>query len=119
MGGHVYILASRKYGTLYVGVTSDLHKRIFQHRSGTFAGFTQRHRVYRLMYVESYDDIEAAIMREKRMKEWQRSWKIQLIERDNPDWDDLAVSLLGFDPLPASKPTHRRPGESRDPRTRR
>ena len=117
MGGHVYILASRKHGTIYIGVTSDLPKRIHEHRAGLVRGFTRRYGVKRLVHVETYDDIEAAIVREKRMKEWQRSWKVQLIERENPHWDDLAISLLGFAPLPAAKLRHRHPGESRDPRT--
>jgi putative endonuclease len=119
MGGHVYILASRNHGTIYIGVTSDLPKRIYEHRNGVVRGFTRRYGLKRLVYVETFDDIEAAITREKRMKEWQRNWKIQLIERDNPHWDDLAVSILGFDPLPAPKPPHRHPGESRDPRPRK
>jgi putative endonuclease len=119
MGGHVYILASRKQGTLYIGVTSDLPKRVYEHRIGAVRGFTRRYGVKRLVYVETFEDIEAAIAREKRMKEWQRNWKVQLIERDNPDWNDLAVSILGFDPLPAPRIFHRHPGESRDPRTRK
>ncbi|MFL6844654.1 MAG: GIY-YIG nuclease family protein [Allosphingosinicella sp.] len=119
MGGHVYILASRKHGTLYIGVTSDLPKRIYEHRVDAVPGFTRRYGVKRLVYFETFDDIEAAIVREKRMKEWQRSWKIQLIERANPDWTDLAVKLLGFEPLPSPPVLHRHPGESRDPRTRK
>jgi putative endonuclease len=118
MGGYVYILASRKHGTLYVGVTSDLPKRIYEHRTGDIPGFTRKHNIKRLVYLEQHEDIEAAIRREKQVKEWQRDWKIALIERDNPDWDDLAVALLGFDPLPQATPVHRHPGESRDPRTR-
>ncbi|HEX8573645.1 MAG TPA: GIY-YIG nuclease family protein [Allosphingosinicella sp.] len=119
MGGYVYILASRKHGTLYIGVTSDLPVRVYQHRIGAVRGFTRRYAVNRLVYFEAFDDIEAAIVREKRMKEWQRDWKIQLIERDNPDWSDLAVSILGFDPLPSPSLFHRHPGEGRDPRTRK
>jgi putative endonuclease len=118
MGGYVYILASRKHGTLYIGVTSDLAKRVFEHRTGAIGGFTRRYGLKRLVYVEAFGDIEAAITREKRMKEWRRDWKIQLIERDNPNWNDLAVTLLGFDPLPTVAIPHRDPGESRDPRTR-
>ena len=110
MGGHVYILASRRYGTLYVGVTSDLARRIGEHRAGLAGGFTRQYGVKRLVYLESLDDIRDAIVREKRIKEWKRDWKIALIERENPMWDDLAVSLLGFDPPPS-----RHPGEGRDP----
>ncbi len=118
MGGTVYMLASRRHGTLYIGVTSDLLKRVYEHRTGAMPGFTRKHAVKRLVYLESHDDIEAAITREKQLKEWRRDWKIELIERDNPTWDDLAITLLGFDPLPAQTLPHRHPGESRDPRTR-
>ena len=86
-----YILASQKLGTLYIGVTSDLAARIWQHRSGTVPGFTTRYRVYRLVHAEFFDDMAAAIAREKQLKRWHRSWKINLIESDNPDWKDLAV----------------------------
>ena len=99
MGGYVYILASRKHGTLYVGCTSDLPKRMFEHREGLAPGFSRDHEVKRLVYFEPHDDIEAAILRERQLKEWRRAWKIQLIEKENPFWDDLAVSLLGFEPL--------------------
>ncbi len=119
MGGYIYILASRKHGTLYIGVTSDLPKRVYEHRVGAVRGFTRRYGLKRLVYFEAFDDIEAAILREKRMKEWQRDWKIRLIERDNPGWNDLAVSVLGFDPLPSRPLPPRHPGESRDPRARK
>jgi putative endonuclease len=89
-----------------------LPRRIYEHRIGAVPGFTRRHNVKLLVYLETYDDIEAAIVREKRLKEWQRDWKIRLIERDNPDWNDLAVALLGFEPLPADLHSHRHPGES-------
>jgi putative endonuclease len=102
MAGYVYILASRRNGTLYVGATTDLPKRIYEHREGLVAGFTRTYGVKRLVYVETYDDISDAIVRERRMKEWLRAWKVRLIETDNPFWDDLAVSLLGFEPLPPS-----------------
>jgi len=112
MGGHVYILASKRYGTLYTGVTSDLGKRVGEHRAGLLPGFTRDYGVKRLVFVESHDDIRDAIVREKRIKGWKRDWKIALIERGNPLWDDLAVSMLGFAPLP--RPI-RHPGEGRDP----
>ncbi|HZF42580.1 MAG TPA: GIY-YIG nuclease family protein [Sphingomonadaceae bacterium] len=118
MAGHVYILASRRHGTLYIGVTSDLPKRIYQHREGLAPGFTRKHGIKRLVHVETFERIEDAIVREKRLKEWNRDWKIELLERDNPLWDDLAVTMLGFDPLSTAKPPLRHPGESRDPRTR-
>ena len=104
MGGHVYILASRRHGTLYTGVTSDLARRIFEHREGLIPGFTREYGVKRLVFVETHNDISEAIIREKRIKDWKRDWKINLIERDNPLWDDLAVSLLGFEPLPPARP---------------
>ena len=87
-----YILASQKRGTLYIGVTSDIAARIWQHRSGAVPGFTTRHRVYRLVHAEFFDDMAAAIAREKQLKRWHRPWKINLIEAENPDWNDLAVT---------------------------
>jgi putative endonuclease len=114
VAGHVYILASRRNGTLYTGVTTDLPKRIYEHRTGIIPGFTRRHGVKRLVHVETHHDVTEAIVRERRIKEWRRAWKLDLIERDNPDWTDLAVTLLGFDPLPEIAPS-RHPGESRDP----
>jgi putative endonuclease len=85
----VYIMASRKHGTLYVGVTSELLNRAAQHREGVMDGFTKQYGVKRLVWYEWYDGIEAAIHREKRLKKYKREWKINLIERDNPNWDDL------------------------------
>ncbi|MBO9581892.1 MAG: GIY-YIG nuclease family protein [Sphingobium sp.] len=87
-----YILASQKRGTLYVGVTSDLAARIWQHRSGEIEGFTSRYRVYRLVHAEFFETMENAITREKQLKRWHRIWKINLIEESNPDWTDLAVT---------------------------
>ena len=95
----VYFLASRRHGTIYIGVTSDLMARLHQHRSGTIPGFTSTHGVWRLVYFEMYDDMYTAIAREKQLKAWRRAWKIALIEESNPEWADLAVGL-GFDPLP-------------------
>ncbi len=85
----VYILASRRNGTLYVGVTNDIARRVFEHREGQAGSFTGRYGVHRLVYVEAHDDIRYAIQREKRIKRWQRRWKLDLIERRNPDWRDL------------------------------
>ena len=87
--GAVYILASRKHGTLYIGVTADLMHRVSQHRAGETEGFTQRYGVKRLVWFEHHDSIVAAIQREKSLKKYRREWKINLIERDNPNWDDL------------------------------
>jgi putative endonuclease len=90
-GYFVYILASRKSGTLYIGVTEDLERRLWQHRQHNPRSFTSRYKVHRLVWFEEHADITAAIAREKALKEWQRAWKIQLIEKDNPDWSDLSV----------------------------
>ncbi|MBO6837613.1 MAG: GIY-YIG nuclease family protein [Alphaproteobacteria bacterium] len=90
----VYILASDRNGTLYVGVTSDLPKRIWEHRNGVAEGFTKKFGVHRLVYAESHETMEAAILREKRVKEWKRAWKIELIEKANPQWRDLYDSLF-------------------------
>lgn len=94
----VYILASRHYGTLYIGVTNDLHRRMIEHRSGEVPGFTKRYRVTKLMHYETFSDIDQAIQREKSMKEWPRAWKINLIERDNPHWQDLFPVLFEAEP---------------------
>ncbi len=85
----VYILASRRNGTLYVGVTGDLVRRIAQHRSGAAPGFVRNYRVYRLVYAEFHATMSDAILREKRIKRWRRAWKLELIERENPQWLDL------------------------------
>jgi putative endonuclease len=95
----VYIMASRRHGTIYIGVTSDLMARIYQHRSKATRGFSSRHGVARLVYFVMADTMEAAIARDKQLKAWRRDWKIALIERVNPHWEDLAVGL-GFEPLP-------------------
>ena len=88
-GYWVYILASRIGGTLYVGVTNNLVRRIYEHRMGLVEGFTKQYGIHRLVYFEQFDDIEQAILREKRLKKWNRAWKIRLIEENNPNWDDL------------------------------
>jgi putative endonuclease len=85
----VYILASQLGGTLYIGVTNDLVRRIYEHRHGLADGFTKTYEVHRLVYFEQFDQIEFAILREKRLKKWKRAWKIRLIEEHNPDWVDL------------------------------
>ena len=86
---YVYLLASKPYGTLYVGVTSDLVRRVFEHKSRAVPGFTARYRVDTLVWFEAHDSGEAAIRREKQLKEWKRDWKFNLIERSNPHWTDL------------------------------
>jgi putative endonuclease len=90
---YVYLLASRKQGTLYLGVTNDLVRRVYQHKSGEIPGFTSRYGVARLVWFECYDDPENAIAREKELKKWRRVWKIELIEKDNPDWRDLYADI--------------------------
>ena len=89
----VYLLASRPHGTLYVGVTSNLAQRVWQHKSKAVPGFTLRYGVDRLVWFESHSLWETAIRREKQIKEWRRAWKIQLIESDNPHWIDLYYGL--------------------------
>ncbi len=85
----VYILASKRNGTLYIGVTSDLPKRAWEHKNDVVEGFTKRYSVHRLVYYELHEDMESAIRREKHMKEWNRAWKLELIEKQNPDWSDV------------------------------
>jgi putative endonuclease len=89
----VYILASQRNGTLYVGVTSDLARRVWQHRSNAVSGFVQDYRVYKLVFVEFHETMADAILREKRIKKWRRRWKLELIERLNPQWRDLYHEL--------------------------
>jgi len=90
----VYILASRRNGTLYTGVTSSLAERIWQHKNDVTEGFTKRHGVHLLVWYELYDTMESAIRREKAIKEWKREWKLELIEKTNPTWRDLYVSIV-------------------------
>ena len=86
---YVYILASRKLGTLYIGYTSDLARRVYEHREGAIPGFTKKYGVTQLVHYEAFDDPTTAQQRERSLKRWRRDWKINLIERDNPRWDDL------------------------------
>ena len=90
----VYILASRRHGTLYIGVTSNLPARIWQHRNDQVAGFTREHGVHDLVWFEMHDTMASAISREKAIKQWKRGWKIELIERTNPTWRDLYDTIL-------------------------
>src|SRR3989339_620471 len=91
---YVYILASKKNGTLYIGITSDLIKRIYQHKSEQIQGFTQKYAVHKLVYWEQTTDVLSAITREKRLKNWKRKWKIELIEKENPLWENLYYRLI-------------------------
>jgi putative endonuclease len=91
----VYIMASRRNGTLYVGVTNDLIKRVYEHKSDMVDGFTKKYSVHKLVYYEATPDIYVAIEREKRLKKWNRKWKIRLIEKFNPKWKDLYEEVIG------------------------
>jgi putative endonuclease len=92
---YVYILASKVGGTLYIGVTNDLIRRVAEHRLKVVESFTEKYDVVRLVYFEQFDDAENAINREKRLKKWNRAWKIRLIEENNPNWDDLYPGIAG------------------------
>ena len=100
---YVYILASKPQGTMYVGVTNDLIRRVIEHKNGEIPGFTKRYNVKRLVYYEPYEDYEAAIAREKKLKRWRRDWKRSLIEETNPHWADLFPAIApGFTMGPGS-----------------
>ena len=88
---YVYILASKIRGTQYIGVTNDLQRRVYEHKTGNNKGFTKKYSVNKLMYFEVFQSIEDAILREKRLKKWNRNWKIELIEKDNKKWVDLSI----------------------------
>ena len=91
---YVYILASKRNGTLYIGVTNDIVRRVYEHKNDLIEGFTKKYSVHRLVYFEETSDIESAILREKRLKKWNRKWKLELIEKENPNWEDLYDGLL-------------------------
>ena len=90
---YVYLLASKPYGTLYIGTTSDLARRVWEHKNRLVPGFTKRYQVERLVWFETHESAASALRREKQLKEWNRDWKINLLERDNPHWLDLYSSL--------------------------
>ncbi len=90
----VYILASKRNGTLYIGVTNDLIKRVYQHKSELVDGFTKKYHIHNLVYYKQIEDIESAIKREKQLKSWRRLYKLRLIEKDNPNWNDLYYELV-------------------------
>ena len=96
----VYILASKRNGTLYIGVTSDLVKRIWEHKNNVVDGFTKRYGIHTLVWYELHESMQSAIEREKKLKEWKRVWKLELIEKENPDWQDLYIPLFNW--IPAS-----------------
>ena len=92
-GGYVYIMSNKRQGTLYVGVTSNLSRRVWEHREGAVDGFTKRYDLKRLVHYEFYDDIRNALQREKNLKHWPRLWKLALIQDSNPEWTDLYAAL--------------------------
>ncbi|MBS9783850.1 GIY-YIG nuclease family protein [Candidatus Gracilibacteria bacterium] len=89
----IYILSSKRNGTLYIGVTSNLSNRIYQHKNNLVEGFTKKHKIHTLVYFEEFENIHEALQREKQLKKWKREWKIALIEEDNPDWNDISGFL--------------------------
>jgi len=91
---HVYILASKRNGTLYIGVTNNLPRRVFEHKNDFVEEFTKKYHVHRLVYYEGYPDVESAIQRERQMKKWNRHWKINRIEQQNPEWRDLYEDIV-------------------------
>jgi putative endonuclease len=96
---YVYLLASKKNGTLYLGVTNDLLRRVYEHKNNLVDGFTKKYNVYNLVYFEAYEDVHSAIQREKQIKKWNRQWKIDLIVKNNPDWRDLYPEIIDGFPL--------------------
>ena len=92
---YVYVLASKRNGTLYIGVTNDLIKRVAQHKNSEIEGFSKRYKVQQLVYFEDTSDINAALTREKQLKKWKRAWKLRLIEESNPEWRDLYPDIIG------------------------
>jgi len=87
--GYIYILSNRKNGTLYIGITTNLVRRIYEHKTGLIEGFSKRYNLKKLVHIEEYDQYAQAIQREKRLKEWKRAWKLNLINEHNPEWSDL------------------------------
>jgi len=95
MAYFVYIMASQRHGTLYIGVTNNLIRSVYEHREKITPGFTAKYNINRLVWFDQTDSIESAIQHEKPLKHWQRAWKIEMIEKANPEWEDLYASLLG------------------------
>ena len=96
---YVYSLASKKNGTLYLGVTNDIARRVYEHKNNLVDGFTKKYSVHCLVYFEVCEDVRVAIQREKNIKKWRRRWKIELIEKNNPDWRDLYFEVIDGFPL--------------------
>ncbi len=97
---YVYILASKRNGTLYIGVTNNLERRVYEHKTNTIRGFTSKYNVHQLVYYEQTTDINSALQREKQLKKWNRKWKLALIEKDNPNWNDLSEDWMPDRSLP-------------------
>jgi putative endonuclease len=91
---YVYILASRRYGTVYIGVTNDLIRRVYEHKTNSVDGFTKKYKVHTLVYYEQYVDVDVAIAREKQLKSWNKAWKVKLISKENPYWRDLYFYII-------------------------
>ncbi len=91
---YVYILANKQNGTVYIGVTSDIVKRVWEHKNNLVDGFTKKYDIHTLVYFETFEDIEEAIKREKQLKKWNRKWKLDLIEKGNPEWEDLYEQII-------------------------
>ncbi|MFA5777355.1 MAG: GIY-YIG nuclease family protein [Parcubacteria group bacterium] len=91
----VYMLASKRNGTLYIGVTSNLPKRVWEHKNNLVGGFTKKYNIHNLVYFEQTENVQSALLQEKQLKKWKRDWKIELIEKDNPEWKDLYEKILG------------------------
>lgn len=90
----VYLMASKRNGTLYIGVTNDLVRRVYEHKNNLIEGFTKKYNVHQLVYFETTSEIQSALKREKQLKKWNRQWKLDLIEKQNPNWEDLYQNLL-------------------------
>ncbi len=91
---YIYILSSKRNGTLYIGVTNNLNKRVHEHRNDLVDGFTKDYQIHNLVYFEQHNDINIALVREKQLKKWKREWKLQLIEKENPEWKDLYENII-------------------------
>jgi len=100
---YVYIMASKRNGTLYIGLTNNLLRRIYEHKNDIIEGFTKKYSVHNLVYYERHNDVNRAINREKQMKKWERQWKINLIQKTNPQWKDLYHELYGHNGPPPSR----------------
>ena len=96
---HVYILSNKRNGTLYIGITNNLERRVYEHKNNLIDGFTKKYQIHKLVYCEATNDVVSVLQREKELKKWSRSWKIRLIEKENKNWDDLAKNWIPAFPL--------------------